>query len=366
MLLRGNTLARIASGEITLAFRRWRRPTVRSGGTLLTAAGQLEIQAVSVVPIDAITPDEASHAGYASYEALAADLDRRNGGEVYRIEFGALRPDPRVALRESPLDEQAAADLQARLTRLDAASPDGAWTVKTLQAVRDHPGVRAGELCRLVDQERDRFKPNVRKLKNLGLTISLEVGYRLSPRGEAYLHQHRIMSFVLTESMAVLERTPEAFRALLSGLSDTWTRTDEGPDTFTPFDNLGHLVHGERTDWIPRARIILAATGDRRFAPFDRFAHIREGEGKQLSDLLDEFTRLRGENLATLRGWSLSDADLALEGEHPELGTVTLGQLLATWVAHDLGHLAQTSRVMAKRYREAVGPWRAYLPVLDR
>ncbi len=174
------------------------------------------------------------------------------------------------------------------------------------------------------------------------------------------------MSFQLNEAHAVLVRTPATLRALLSGLSDAWTTTNEGPDTFSAFDNVGHLIHGERTDWIPRARIILAQGQDRRFEPYDRFAQTRESKGKSLAELLDEFASLREENLATLRGWKLSEAELALQGEHPELGLVTLRQLIATWVVHDLGHVAQIARVMAKRYGEAVGPWRAYLPVLDR
>jgi len=145
-----------------------------------------------------------------------------------------------------------------------------------------------------------------------------------------------------------------------------WTRPNEGPDTFSAFDNLGHLVHGERTDWIPRARIILAQGAERRFAPVDRFAQYEESRGKTTEQLLDEFAALRSENLATLRAWRLSDAQLALEGEHPAFGRVSLRQLLSTWVAHDLGHIAQTSRVLAKQYREAVGPWVAFLPVLTR
>jgi hypothetical protein len=174
------------------------------------------------------------------------------------------------------------------------------------------------------------------------------------------------VSFDLSESIAVLERTPATFRALLAGLPDAWIAANEGPDTFSPFDNVGHLIHGERTDWITRAKIILAQGPDRRFAPYDRFAQVRESQGKTLADLLDEFAGLRAQNVGTLRGWNLSDRELALEGEHPELRTVTLRQLLAAWVAHDLGHVAQTTRVMAKRYREDVGPWRVYLPVLDR
>lgn len=174
------------------------------------------------------------------------------------------------------------------------------------------------------------------------------------------------MTFQLADGIAVLERTPPTLRALLAGLPEAWIATNEGPNTFSPFDNVGHLIHGERTDWIPRAQIILAQGPDRRFEPYDRFAQVRESAGKSLSQLLDEFTHLRADNLATLRDWRLSEHELALEGEHPELGPVTLRQLLATWVAHDLGHVAQTSRVMAKRYRDAVGPWRAYLPVMDR
>ena len=172
--------------------------------------------------------------------------------------------------------------------------------------------------------------------------------------------------FDLGQAIAVLERTPSVFRALLGGLPAAWTSPNEGPDTFSAFDNLGHLVHGERTDWIPRARIILEHGRSRQFEPFDRFAQFHESRGKSVGDLLDELDRLRAESLNTLRGWQLTDRELALEGEHPALGRVTLAQLLATWVVHDLGHLAQTSRVMAKQYRDEVGPWRAYLPVLDR
>lgn len=173
-------------------------------------------------------------------------------------------------------------------------------------------------------------------------------------------------SFQLADGIAVLERTPATFRALLAGLPEGWIVADEGPETFSPFDNVGHLIHGERTDWIPRARIILEQGKNRRFEPYDRFAQKRESMGKTLAQLLDEFAQLREANVATLRGWNLSDAQLALEGEHPALGRVTLRQLLATWVVHDLGHIAQTARVMSRQYREAVGPWREYLPVLDR
>ena len=174
------------------------------------------------------------------------------------------------------------------------------------------------------------------------------------------------MEFDLTAGTAILERMPGTLRAMLSGLPTTWTDATEGPETWSPHIIVGHLIHGERTDWIPRARIILAQDPERRFTPYDRFAQLRESQGKSLAELLDEFGLLRAGNLRTLAGWRLTDDQLRMEGEHPEFGTVTLRQLLATWVAHDLGHIAQTARVMAKQYRDAIGPWRAYLPVMDR
>jgi len=174
------------------------------------------------------------------------------------------------------------------------------------------------------------------------------------------------MNFDLAASVAVLERTPQTFRAMLGGLSPVWTDATEGPDSWSPWVILGHLIHGERGDWIPRAEIILEQGADRRFTPYDRFAQFQESKGKSLTQLLDEFAELRGQNMATLAGWRITSEQLSLTGEHPEFGSVTLRQLLSTWVAHDLGHIAQTARVMAKQYREAVGPWRAYLPVLDR
>jgi hypothetical protein len=174
------------------------------------------------------------------------------------------------------------------------------------------------------------------------------------------------MNFDLTAGIPILERTPRVLRSMLEGLSAEWIDATEGPDTWSPYVIVGHLIHGERTDWIPRAKIIREQGDDRRFTPFDRFAQFRESEGKSLTDLLDEFEKLRAENVVTLSSWKLTDEQLALEGEHPAFGSVTLRQLLATWVAHDLGHIAQTARVMAKQYREAVGPWREYLPVMDR
>lgn len=169
---------------------------------------------------------------------------------------------------------------------------------------------------------------------------------------------------MLEEAIAVLERTPATLRALLEGLPDAWTTVTDGGDTWSPYDVIGHLLHGERTDWIARAQIILAQGTDRRFAPYDRLAQFRESEGQSLSMLLDAFAQARTDNLAQLRAWQLTDAQLCLTGEHPAFGSVTLEQLLATWVAHDLGHLVQISRVMARRYRETIGPWRAYLSVM--
>ena len=174
------------------------------------------------------------------------------------------------------------------------------------------------------------------------------------------------MNFDLDKSLAVLERTPGVLRSLLADLPEDWTRGNEGPETWSPFDVVGHLVVAEETDWMPRARVILAQGPDRTFPPFDRFRHLRENKNKPLGELLDRFEELRVRNLADLGALDLGPRELALTGEHPEFGSVTLAQLLATWVAHDLGHLAQATRVMAKQYREAVGPWRAYLPVLDR
>lgn len=172
------------------------------------------------------------------------------------------------------------------------------------------------------------------------------------------------MEFKLDEALEVLERTPATVRALLDDVSRRWERGTEGPDTFSPFDNVGHLVDGEETDWMVRARIILAQGQNRRFEPYDRFRHKRRSANKTLELLLEEFATLRAENLKTLRSWNLTEEQLELRGEHPSLGPVTLRQLLAAWVVHDLGHIAQVARVMAKQYRAEVGPWVQYLPVL--
>lgn len=171
--------------------------------------------------------------------------------------------------------------------------------------------------------------------------------------------------FRIDEAVAVLERTPSAVSGLLRGLPDGWVTAHEGSDTWSPFDVIGHLVHGERTDWVPRARIILEQGEARPFAPFDRFAQFATSTGHTLEELLDEFAALRQANLTELATLGLSDADLDRRGRHPEFGTVTLRQLLATWVAHDLDHVAQISRVMARQYSDEVGPCRAYLRVIS-
>jgi DinB superfamily len=172
-------------------------------------------------------------------------------------------------------------------------------------------------------------------------------------------------SFDLQETVALLERTPAALDSLLRGLPESWTQVNEGKDTWSAFDIVGHLIHGERTDWIPRARLILEKDETRTFVPFDRWAQVQESAGKSLDSLLDEFARIRRENLATLQSMRLQPADFSRRARHPSLGSVTLSELLATWAAHDLTHLHQISRVMAHRYREAVGPWRTFLGVLQ-
>jgi DinB superfamily len=173
------------------------------------------------------------------------------------------------------------------------------------------------------------------------------------------------MKFNLSETTALLNRSPATLNALLRGLPDSWTQSNEGEGTWSAFDIVGHLIHGERTDWIPRARVILSDAEDRTFEPFDRFAQMKLSKGKSLPQLLDEFARLRQESLAALEGLHLQPHDLVRQGRHPALGVVTLSELLATWAAHDLTHLHQLSRVMANRYREAVGPWSAFLGVMQ-
>lgn len=172
--------------------------------------------------------------------------------------------------------------------------------------------------------------------------------------------------FDLAETFDLLERTPAVLAALLRGLGPAWHRRDEGPETWSAFEVVGHLIHGEETDWVPRARIILEHGAARPFEPFDRFAQATRFEDWTLEQLLDRFAELRRENLALVRSWQLDEAQLDLGGSHPALGPVTLRQLLATWAVHDLNHLGQISRVLAKRYSDEVGPWKAYLSILTR
>jgi len=171
------------------------------------------------------------------------------------------------------------------------------------------------------------------------------------------------MEFRLEDAVPVLERTPAVISSLLESMPPGWLDAREGPDAWSPREIVAHLVWGERTDWIPRARIILAQGPHRRFQPFDRFAELKSG--RPLNDLIEELEELRAGNLATLRGWNLKPKDLELTGEHPGLGTVTLRQLLATWVAHDLTHIAQITRTMAREYKGAVGPWTEYFRALQ-
>jgi hypothetical protein len=172
------------------------------------------------------------------------------------------------------------------------------------------------------------------------------------------------MDFELHSAIEVLSRSPGTFKALLSGLSESWVRGTEGPDTFSAYDVVGHLIDGEETDWIPRAKIILARGDDPRFEPYDRFRHRARNAGRPLASLLEEFAGLRSANLTLLGSWRLTESDLDLHGMHPDLGRVTLRQLLAAWVVHDLGHVAQAARVLAKQYGDQVGPWVPFLPVL--
>ena len=173
------------------------------------------------------------------------------------------------------------------------------------------------------------------------------------------------MDFELDKAIEILERTPKVLSEMLSGLSEEWTSQNEGENTWSVFDVVGHLIHGEHTDWIPRTKLILSNNEVKTFIPFDRFAQFQDSRGKTLTELLSTFKLLRHQNIISLKSFSISDRDLSKTGIHPEFGTVTLKQLLATWVAHDLGHIAQISRVMAKQYKEEAGPWTQYLKILQ-
>jgi hypothetical protein len=174
------------------------------------------------------------------------------------------------------------------------------------------------------------------------------------------------VEFTFDDALPLLTRTPVVLRDLLADLPEPWIRGTEGPDTWSPFDIVGHLIHGERTDWITRTEILLTRGENQAFTPFDRFAQFEASRGKTLAELLDTFAEARAASLRRLQSLGLTRDDLDRRGLHPELGPVTLGELLATWVAHDLSHIAQIARVMGHQYTDAVGPWRAYLPMLNR
>ena len=172
------------------------------------------------------------------------------------------------------------------------------------------------------------------------------------------------MIFQLNQAIEIIERTPSVLRDMLSGLSKPWVLNNYGHETFSPFDVVGHLIHGEKTDWIPRLKIILEHGESKTFEPFDRYAMYEDSKGKTLAELLDTFETLRKENIETLRAIDLTPGKLALRGTHPELGAVTVEQLLATWVVHDLNHIHQIAKCMAYQYKDAVGPWLPFVSVL--
>jgi hypothetical protein len=174
------------------------------------------------------------------------------------------------------------------------------------------------------------------------------------------------MDFRLDDALPVLRRTPSVLRDLLADLPEGWTKGVEGPDAWSPFDVVGHLIHAERTDWVPRIEHMLRHGDEVPFPPFDREAMFAASRGLSLGELLETFDQLRAESVNRLVTLGLTDADMARHGRHPEFGVVTMGQHIATWVAHDLSHIGQIVRVMAKQYSEAVGPWRAYLSILRR
>jgi hypothetical protein len=173
------------------------------------------------------------------------------------------------------------------------------------------------------------------------------------------------MQFDLAKSYQILERTPAVLKTLLSNLDDDWIINNEGPETFSPYDVIGHLIHGEKTDWAARTKIILEFGLSKPFVPWDRFAQFEESKGKTVTQLLDEFERIRKENVEWLKSLNLSETDLDKKGMHPKLGEVTLKNLLATWVVHDLTHIAQITRVMAKQYKEEMGPWPEFFRILN-
>ncbi len=178
-------------------------------------------------------------------------------------------------------------------------------------------------------------------------------------------YETKMNNFNLKDATEILERTPAVLTSLLSSLSDGWIYNNEGDESWSPYAIVGHLIHGEKNDWILRAKTILEYGEDKPFEPFDRFAQFKDSEGKTLNDLLEEFAKLRNENIDMLNKLNLDENDFNKKGIHPELGSVTLKQLLSTWVVHDLSHIRQISRVMAKQYKNEIGPWETYLPVMN-
>ena len=174
------------------------------------------------------------------------------------------------------------------------------------------------------------------------------------------------MKFDLNNSIEILEKTPKILESYLSGLSNNWLKNNEGKNTWSPYDIIGHLIFGEKTDWIIRTKTILSQSENKMFEPFDRFAQLKEDQNKPISELLTEFKSLRESNLKELKSLNITNKDFRLKGIHPEFGEVTLDQLLSTWVVHDLGHISQISRVMSKQYEKNVGPWKAYLGILNK
>ena len=174
------------------------------------------------------------------------------------------------------------------------------------------------------------------------------------------------MEFKIDKAIEVLSNTPKVISAQLDSLSHEWINAAEGGGTWSAFDIVGHLIHGEKTDWIPRASLILSNKPEKVYESFDRFAQFEDSQGKTLDQLLDEFEKLRTQNLKKLRGFSISSEDLAKEATHPDLGITNLKQLLSSWVVHDLSHIAQIARIMAKQYKYEVGPWKAYINFLNK
>ena len=173
------------------------------------------------------------------------------------------------------------------------------------------------------------------------------------------------MQFTVQKSIEILERTPAVLKTLLSGLSDEWIVNNEGPETFSPYDVIGHLIHGEKTDWTERAKMILEFGASKTFVPWDRFAQYEESKGKSLNQLLDDFDAIRKQNMVWFKSLELTESDLDKKSMHPRLGEVTLKNLLSTWVVHDLTHIAQVTRVMAKQYKEEMGPWPEFFRILS-